>query len=293
MGKRHSMLLYKKIQDASYSIKKKVKEIPALGMILGTGLGGLVDEIQVDVEIPYSKIAHFPVPSVVSHGDKMIFGKLNGQSVVILTGRLHYYEGYSMEEVTFGVSILAHLGIKQLLITNITGSVNPSYKVGEIVLIKDHINLQSANPLRPQTTWFHGIQERRLKHDDRLGPRYPSMINAYDSNLRTLTKNLAKENNIPIHEGVYVAMNGPSLETPAEYNMIKILGGDIVGMSTVPEVIVASQKALKTVVLSIVSNQCYPVDQLQEDSIDTILKNVEKGVPSLKKLIYAILQSRD
>jgi len=283
-------MLYTKIQKASYEIKKKVKQIPSVGMVLGTGLKGLLDEMEVDTEIPYSDIPYFPIPSVVTHGSKMIFGKMNGKSVVALSGRFHYYEGYTMEEVTFGVHVLAHLGVKELIITNITGSVNPSYKVGDVILIKDHINLQSANPLRPERPLHNGIPIPVTKHDDRLGPRFPSMLNAYDPNLRTLAKRLAAQNEIKIHEGVYTAMDGPSLETPAEYKMIKILGGDVIGMSTVPEVIVARQKELKTLVLSIVSNQCYPIEKLKEDTIETILKNVDKGVPNLKNLIYSIME---
>ena len=284
-------MLYKKIQEAGYLIKKKVTNIPTLGVILGTGLKDLIDEMEVEVEIAYADIPHFPIPSVVTHGASMIFGKLNGKSVVVLSGRFHYYEGYTMEEVTFGISVLSYLKVKELIITNITGSVNPIYKVGDIVMIKDHINLQSQNPLRPgRTAAANGFLHPVQKHDDRLGPRFPSMLNAYDPNLRKLTNQLAKENTITIHEGVYAAMDGPSLETPAEYKMINVLGGDVVGMSTVPEVIVARQKALKTLVLSIVSNQCYPVENLKEDTIETILNNVALGVPNLKKLILAIMK---
>ena len=195
-----------------------------------------------------------------------------------------------MEEVTFGVSVLSYLKVKELVITNIAGSVNPDYEVGDVVLIKDHVNLQSINPLRPQRGLTDGVPRPVQKHDNRLGPRFPSMLNAYDPILRKLTQQLAKTNNIKIHEGVYVAMDGPSLETPAEYKMIKILGGDVVGMSTVPEVIVARQKAIKTLVLSIVSNQCSPIESLKEDSIETILNNVEIGVPNLKKMISALMQ---
>lgn len=286
------MKLYKKVQQAAVKIKKQVKNLPDMGMVLGTGLQGLIDEVQVDVEIPYADIPHFPVPSVVTHGASMIFGTMNGKSVVVLSGRFHYYEGYLMEEVTFGVRVLGYLGVRELLITNITGSVNPEYQLGDIVMIKDHINLQSANPLRIERPNFEGRLYSVQKHDDRLGPRFPSMVNAYDPALRKNTKQLAKENNITLREGVYTAMDGPSLETPAEYRMINIIGGDVVGMSTVPEVVVARQLDLKVQVLSIVSNTCYPIDEIQKDDIDTILKNVEIGVPNLKKLIYAILQSK-
>ncbi len=140
-------MLYKKIQDAAYQIQKKVKSIPASGMILGTGLKGLIEAMEIEVEIPYSDIPNFPIPTVVTHGASMIFGRMNGKSVVVLSGRFHYYEGYTMEEVTFGVSVLGYLGVKELIITNVTGSVNPDYKVGDVVMIKDHINLQSQSPL--------------------------------------------------------------------------------------------------------------------------------------------------
>ena len=283
-------MLYKKIQDAANLIKKKVKSIPSFGVILGTGLKGLIDEMEVEVEVPYSDIPHFPIPSVVTHGASMIFGKMNGKSVVVLSGRFHYYEGYTMEEVTFGIRVLSYLKVKQLVITNITGSVNPNYKVGEIVMIRDHINLQSQNPLRPQRGSTEGETRPVQKHDERLGLRFPSMLNAYDPILRKLTQQLANEIDVRIHEGVYTAMDGPSLETPSEYRMINILGGDVVGMSTVPEVIVARQQSIRTLVLSIVSNQCFPIESLKEDSIETILNNVEIGVPNLKKLIYALMQ---
>jgi len=282
-------MLYQKIQEAASHIQLKVKNMPTIGLILGTGLKGLIDDMEISVEIPYADIPHFPIPSVVTHGASMIFGKMNGKYVVVLSGRFHYYEGYTMEEVTFGISVLSYLKIKELVITNITGSVNPDYKVGDIVMIKDHINLQSANPLRPQRRGQDGLLTTVQKHDDRLGPRFPAMLNAYDSNLRKLTRQLADANKIKIHEGIYTAMDGPSLETPAEYRMINILGGDVVGMSTIPEVIVARQKALNIVVLSIISNSCFPVENLKEDSIETMLANVKIGVPRLKKLIYALL----
>ncbi len=285
-------MLFDKIQNAADQIRKQVKEIPSNGVILGTGLRGLVDEMEIEAEIPYASIPDFPIPSVVTHGSSMIFGQMNGVYVVVLTGRFHYYEGYTMEEVTFGVSVLACLGVTDLIMTNITGSVNSDYSVGDIVMIRDHINLQSANPLRPQRKTIDGKFIPIDKYDNRLGPRFPSMIDAYNPQLRALTLQVADQHDIMIHEGVYTAMDGPSLETPAEYRMINLLGGDVVGMSTVAEVIVARQRSVDVLVLSIVSNQCYPIENLKGDTIETILSNVEKGAEALKKLIYSVLKAK-
>lgn len=282
---------YSQIRKAADYIRKKADHIPDTGIILGTGLQAVKEEIQIDVSIEYNKIPGFPVPTVVSHESSVIIGKLKGKSVLILTGRVHYYEGWMMQEVAFAVAVLGYLKIKKLIISNITGSVNPMHKLGDLVMIKDHINLQSSNPLRPVRTPMEGFYRSLGKYDSRLGPRFPSMINAYDADWRKQIINIADHLGISLHEGVYTAMDGPSLETPAEYRMIHLLGGDVVGMSTVPEVIVARQKGIKVCVLSIVSNVCYPIEDIKEDTIDTILANVEIGVPSLKKLIYAILQA--
>ncbi|MBT8219199.1 MAG: purine-nucleoside phosphorylase [Bacteroidia bacterium] len=269
-------MLYDKLQDAISFINKNVDFKPHVGIIPGTGLNGILDEIKVEECIPYAEIPHFPIPTVISHDGQLIFGTYRGVSIAALKGRFHFYEGIEHEMVTFGVRILAMLGIKQLLITNITGSLNPVFKVGDLILVRDHINLQSSNPLR-------GV------NDDRLGPRFPSMLRAYDPSLQKIAHQVAHSLSIPLQEGVYVSMNGPSLETPAEYNFLSIIGGDIVGMSTVSEVIVARQHGLETLVISMVSNKCLPIEELKEDSIEIILKNVSQAAPKMKMIIDGIV----
>ena len=271
-----NLMLYDKLKEAISFINSKLTFTPKAGIIPGTGLQAIINDIHVDTVIPYTEIPHFPVSTVITHESKMIFGNYRGLPIVALRGRFHYYEGIDLEMVTFGIRVLAMLGIEYLLLTNISGSLNPSYEVGDLVLIRDHINLQSANPLR-------GI------HDERLGQRFPSMLNAYDASLQQIAFQVADALAIPLNDGIYVAMNGPSLETPAEYNFLRIIGGDVVGMSTVPEVIVARQHELKTMVISLVSNKCMPLESLRQDTIETILNNVQQAAPKLKKILDGII----
>lgn len=263
--------LYDKVQVAAAFLKPYVDGSKA-ALVLGTGMQSVLDDLEVHHRIAYADIPHFVQPTVVSHGSEVLVGRLRGQQIVALTGRFHYYEGYTMQEVTFSTRVIAALGMDRIIMTNITGSVHPAISIGDIVAIKDHINLQSANPLR-------GLR------DDRLGPRFPSMLNAYDPAWIRQTISIAETHQIKVHQGVYCAMDGPSLETPAEYQMIRQLGGDVVGMSTVPEVIVAKQCGLKTLVLSIVSNICTPDHLTKEDDIDQILANVKIGAPGLSSII--------
>lgn len=250
---------------------------PQFGIILGTGLGALADEIDVNVKIPYHEIINFPVSTVRSHRGELIFGTLEGIPVVAMAGRFHYYEGYSMQEVTFPIRVLKMLGIKRLIISNASGSTNENILAGDIVFIRDHINLQPENPLR-------GF------NDERLGPRFPDMLYTYDKVLNTKALAIAKENDIRAHTGVYVGVPGPNLETPAEYVFLHRIGGDVVGMSTVPEVLVARHAGLPIFVLSVVSNQSYPPEVIRETSLEDVIQLANATAPKMIVIVKEILK---
>ncbi|MEM9992369.1 MAG: purine-nucleoside phosphorylase, partial [Bacteroidota bacterium] len=224
----------------------------------------------------YIDIPHFPSSTVKSHQGRLVFGYLAGQAIVAMAGRFHYYEGYTMQQVTFPVRVLKFLGIEQLFISNAAGGTNATIETGDLVILKDHINLQPDNPLRGE-------------NDERLGPRFPDMLHTYDKELRMRALTLAKTHSIRVHEGIYVALPGPNLETPAEYRYINLMGGDVVGMSTVPEVLVARHMNLTVLVISVVSNQCFPVEDLTTTSIDEVIAAVEGVAPKLELLIEALL----
>lgn len=266
--------MFKKIAEATDYIHEVAPFNPEIGIILGTGLGGLVKEIDIKFEISYKDIPHFPVSTVESHSGRLIFGYLGEKSVIVMQGRFHYYEGYSMDQVTFPVKVMKMLGIKKLFVSNASGGVNPDYKVGEIMIISDHINLFPEHPLRGENI-------------DELGPRFPDMSDVYDVDLISKAKDIANENNIPVSVGVYVGLTGPSLETPAEYKYIRIIGGDTVGMSTVPEVIVARHMDIPVFAISIITDlgvegkikkvnvqEIIEVANKQEPKMTTIMKNL-------------------
>lgn len=233
--------MLEKIQETANYIKSKVTKVPDYAVILGTGLGELVNSISDKTEMPYTEIPNFPVSTVEGHSGKLIFGKLGGKDIIAMQGRFHFYEGYNMKEVTFPVRVFQILGIKYLFVSNAAGGMNGSFEIGDIMLIEDHINLFPEHPL-------HG------KNDNRLGTRFPDMSQAYDKKLRELAVNIAKENNIKLQRGVYVGTSGPTFETPAEYNYFRIIGGDAVGMSTVPEVIVANHGKMRVLAFSIITD---------------------------------------
>jgi len=222
-------------------IKTRTNVQPTIGIILGTGLGGLVKEINVVDEIPYSDIPNFPVSTVESHSGKLIFGELGGKSVIAMQGRFHYYEGYSLQQVTFPVRVMKLLGIERLFVSNASGGVNPDFEVGEIMIQDDHINLFPGNPLIG-------------KNFDELGPRFPDMSEPYDHKMIALAKEIAAENNIKVSVGTYAGLTGPTLETPAEYQYVRNTGADAVGMSTVPEVIVANHMEIPCFAISIITD---------------------------------------
>ena len=228
------------IKNTAEFIKKQVSFAPEVGIILGTGLGGLVKEIEILHSIPYEKISNMPVSTVEGHSGKLIFGNLGGKKVLAMQGRFHCYEGYTMQQVIFPVRVMKYLGIKNLFVSNASGGVNPDFEIGDLMIITDHINLM-PNPLIG-------------KNEKELGVRFPDMSEAYDKNLIAKAKEIAKKNKIKVQQGVYVGLTGPTLETPAEYKYMRIIGGDTVGMSTVPEVIAAHQMGIPVFAMSIITD---------------------------------------
>jgi len=233
--------MYDKIQETAAFIQSKIKNQPTIGIILGSGLGDLANAVDAEIEIPYGEIPHFPKSTVLGHAGKLIFGKLNGKNVMMMAGRFHYYEGYNMQEVTFPVRVMKALGIDTLMASNAAGGMNPDFKVGDIMLISDHINQFPEHPLRG-------------KNDDRLGTRFPDMGEPYSAELLNKGLAIAQKLNIPVKQGIYIGLQGPTFETPAEYRWLHIIGGDAVGMSTVPEVIVAIHGGMKVFAASIITD---------------------------------------
>jgi purine-nucleoside phosphorylase len=233
--------MYESIKKSTEFIREKIKNPPDIGIILGTGLGGLVNAIEKEIEIPYSEIPDFPVSTVEGHTGKLIFGKLSGKSVVAMQGRFHFYEGYTMQQITFPVRVMKELGIQRLFLSNAAGGTNAAFNIGEIMIITDHINLFPSNPLIG-------------KNDERMGPRFPDMSDAYDKKMISQAKEIAEKCNIRLKEGVYAGLSGPCFETPAEYNYVRIIGADAVGMSTVPEVIVARHMGIPCFAFSIITD---------------------------------------
>lgn len=268
--------LYLKVQEAADYIKSKHDFTPDCAIILGTGLGRLADEIQTDCSIPYEEIPHFARTTVAGHAGNLIVGKLSGKTVVALDGRFHYYEGYTLEEVTFPVRVAKALGAEILLVSNAAGNLNPQWKLGDIMIIEDHINFMGVNPLVGP-------------NDEKLGIRYPDMCYPYDPELMDMVMQIAIEQNIRAHTGVYIGVTGPCLETRAEYRMMRAFGADVVGMSTVPEVIVAVHSNMRVVGMSICTDMCMP-DSLQPANIEEIIKTANEAEPKVTKLAKELLK---
>jgi purine-nucleoside phosphorylase len=264
------------IKEASDFIKSKTKLKPQVGIILGTGLGKLAEEISKEAVIPYDQIPHFPLSTVESHAGRLIFGKIADKAVMAMQGRFHYYEGYSMQQITFPVRVMKNLGAHTLLVSNACGGMNPLFAPGDIMVITDHINLFGDNPLI-------GL------NDDSLGPRFPDMSEPYTKSLIELVEQIALEEKIKIQKGVYVALSGPCLETRAEYRFLRAIGADVVGMSTVPEVIVAVHSAMKVLGLSVVTDACFP-DALKPVNIQEILRVAAEAEPKLTLLMKRVVE---
>jgi purine-nucleoside phosphorylase len=265
------------IQQAREHIATQTKTAPEYGIILGTGLGRFADRIAAESKVPYEEIPHFPVSTVETHAGKLILGTVGGKRVMAMQGRFHYYEGYSMAQVAFPVRVMKALGVHTLIVSNACGGVNPHFAPGSIMAITDHINLLAGNPLIG-------------RNDERIGPRFPDMSEPYSKALVALAMKVALANGIRLEQGVYAAMSGPCLETRAEYRMLKVLGADVVGMSTVPEVIAAVHCGLKVLGLSVVTDACLP-DALEPVDISKIIATADKAEPSLVKLIEKVLES--
>jgi purine-nucleoside phosphorylase len=264
------------VAEAAAAVQRLCDLPPRAGLILGTGLGGLAGQIETVAAIPYAEIPHFPASTVLSHAGQLICGRLRGVPVVAMDGRFHYYEGYSLRQVTFPVRVMRALGAEALVVTNAAGGMNPQYALADLVIIEDHINLMPDNPLR-------GV------NDEALGPRFPDMSEPYDGELLALAQRTALELAIPAHKGVFVAVPGPNLETRAEYRMLRGMGADVVGMSTVPEVIVARHAGLRTLGFSVVTDICLP-DALEPVSIERILEVAARGGERLSRLIPRIFE---
>lgn len=268
--------IWEQVQAATDMIRGRWSGTPAAGMILGTGLGGLAEQIDQQATIPYGEIPGFPASTAPGHAGRLVCGTLRGVPIVAMEGRFHYYEGYSLQQVTFPVRVLKALGTKLLIVTNAAGGINPQLDLGGLVLIEDHINLLPDNPLR-------GV------NDDRLGPRWPDLCAPYTRSLIDVTRDKALSLGIPIQKGVFVAVSGPNLETRAEYRMLKAMGADVVGMSTVPEVLVAVHAGLEVLAFSVVTDLCLP-DHLEPVEISKILANAAIGGEKLARLIPEVLQ---
>ncbi|TAE00013.1 MAG: purine-nucleoside phosphorylase [Bacteroidetes bacterium] len=269
-------ITFKYIQDAADYIQSRSKIKPEFGIILGTGLGSLVNDLEIDTIIEYEKIPHFPISTVESHTGKMILGKLSGKNVIVMQGRFHYYEGYSMQQVTFPVRVFKLLGIKALMVSNAAGALNPSYGMSELMIISDHINLQIDNPLRGRNL-------------DEFGVRFPDMSEPYDFGFIKIAHQIAKENQIKIHEGVYVSVTGPNLETRAEYRMLSRMGADVVGMSTVPEVIVARQANIPVFAISVLTDLCAE-GTLKKVTLEDVLAAAALAEPNMALIFKELIK---
>lgn len=269
--------MMQQIQDAVSFIQAKTDFSASTGIILGTGLGQLAKQIKVQCAIPYSQIPHMPTATVESHSGQLLFGTLGDKPVIAMQGRFHYYEGYSLQQVTFPVRVLKLLGVEQLFISNAAGGLNPDFALADLMLITDHINLLPENPLRGSNL-------------DNLGPRFPDMYESYSLELREKAKTIAAAEGISINEGVYVSVPGPNLETPAEYNYLRTIGADAVGMSTVPEVIVARHMNMPVCAISVITDLCYP-EALEPVTIEKVLAAAAKAEPKLTQLLTKLVNS--
>ncbi|MDZ7754890.1 purine-nucleoside phosphorylase [Rhodohalobacter sp.] len=262
--------------EALQHIQSVTKMQPEYMLILGTGLGQLADEMDIETEIPYDEIPHFPVSTVESHAGKLLFGHLGGKEVVAMQGRFHFYEGYTMQQIVFPIRVLRENGANTLFVSNASGGLNSNYRRGDIMLIKDHINLLGDNPLIGP-------------NDDELGPRFPDMSEPYTERLTDIAQTVALEENIFMHQGVYAAMSGPMLETKSEYRFLKLIGADVIGMSTIPEVISAVHMGMEVLGISVITDECFP-DSLQPVVIEDILEAAGMAEPKMTKVIIKVLE---
>ncbi len=267
--------MLEKFKESHDYIKTRTNVQPSIGIILGTGLGGLVNEINIIDEIPYGDIPNFPVSTVQSHSGKLIFGELGGKHVIAMQGRFHFYEGYTLKECTFPVRVMKLLGIEKLFVSNASGGVNPDFEIGELMIQDDHINLFPAHPLIG-------------KNIDELGPRFPDMSQPYSHEMIALAKEIAAENNIRVVTGTYAGLTGPTLETPAEYSYVRAIGADAVGMSTVPEVIVARHMSIPCFAISIITDLGVP-GKIEEVSVEDVIAVATKAEPKMTLIMKELI----
>jgi purine-nucleoside phosphorylase len=265
-----------RVDEAAAAVREQFKSTPDVAIVLGTGLGRLGAEIETSVSLDYAAIPGFPLSTVESHAGRLLCGRLAGKTVVAMQGRFHRYEGYTLQQVTFPIRVLRALGARTLVVSNACGGMNPFWRAGDLMLIADHVNLLGDNPLTGP-------------NDDRLGPRFPDMSDAYDARLREIARAAALENGIPLREGVYVAVSGPNLETRAEYRFLRAIGADVVGMSTVPEVIVAVHAGMRVLGLSIITDMCLP-DSLEPATVEKIIAVANAAEPKLTQLVVGVLE---
>jgi purine-nucleoside phosphorylase len=272
-----SGLMLSQIKESTAYIQSKTKVQPTIGIILGTGLGGLVKEIEIIDEINYQDIPHFPISTVESHSGKLIFGRIGGKHVVAMQGRFHYYEGYTLQQVTFPVRVMKLLGIERLFVSNASGGVNPDFEVGEIMIMNDHINLFPGNPLIG-------------KNIDELGPRFPDMSDPYDQQMIDKAADIAKKLDIRVSIGCYAGLTGPTLETPSEYKYVRTIGADAVGMSTVPEVIVARHMSIPCFAISIITDLGVP-GKIKKVSVQDVIEVASRQEPKMTQIMKELISS--
>jgi purine-nucleoside phosphorylase len=272
------MLIFDQLQEAVQYIKSQTIFQPLSGIILGTGLGNLTTEMTIVHTLDYRDIPHFSPSTVESHQGQLVFGTLEGHPIVVMSGRLHFYEGWSMQQVTFPVRVLRLLGIQRLIITNASGGINPHLHNGDLVIVRDHINLLPDNPLRGP-------------NDERLGPRFPDMSQPYDADLRQKALAAARAGGVRATEGVYSALSGPNLETPAEYAMLRTLGSDCTGMSSVPEVLVARHMNLPVLMISMVTNVSFPPSAIRHTTVEDVIETARAAEPGLRFVIKNVLKT--
>ena len=268
--------LISNINETLEVIRKYTKEKYPIGIVLGTGLGGLVEDIKVKHQINYEDLPHFPISTVESHRGKLMFGTINGKNVVAMQGRFHYYEGYTMQQIAYPVRVMKFLGVETLLVSNACGGMNPQYRKGDVMIMADHINMLGDNPLIG-------------KNEDELGPRFPDMSEPYSLELIDLAEKIALENQIKVQKGVYLAVPGPNLETRAEYRFLRETGADVVGMSTIPENIVANHMGMKVLGISIVTDECFP-DSLKPVNVEEIIATAMQAEPKMTLIMKELIK---
>ncbi|HZG00840.1 MAG TPA: purine-nucleoside phosphorylase [Chitinophagales bacterium] len=269
--------LLSRINETVSFLQQRSSFKPDVAMVLGSGLGNLVNNIDIDVSIPYEDIPHFPVSTVKGHSGKLVLGRLANRNVVVMQGRFHYYEGYSMEDVTFPIRVMKFLGATSIMISNASGGLNPLYKVGDLMILRDHINLVSDHPLRGP-------------NDESIGTRFPDQHRLYDVELIKKASDIAKQHDIVCHQGVYVGVTGPTFETPAEYKYMHVIGGDAVGMSTIPEVMVANHMGMRIFAISVISDEGNPPVPVQVTH-DDVVKAAAAAEPKMSRIIHELLPS--